>query len=281
MKKIALILAAIFLIGALTGTITTFAKGKGSATPKDESGSIIAGGGSSSGGSSWKPSDSGTAVVIPTSKPTFKNETKNMSLKHTADFTTPYANGGTGVERGFVLYCDDGFTYTQGSAGLYVKNLSYMHLGSDGVDTKCDFTFRQYRDYTRKEQRFAASFSVKGSEDGTLKSEVHVRLDNDTATADVAQVVVFEDEKIYAVDRTQGKILIGDMRQTARQISYVVDMTTQIFRLWLDDVYCGEFTLASKQTTDMTSCQYFGYYIAPYEPNVGKSMTINDIKIYY
>ncbi len=280
MKKIALILAAIFLIGALTGTITIFAKGKGSATPKDESGSIIAGGGSSSGGSSLKPSGSGTATVIPSSDPTFSSAIAKETLRQQIDFSTPFTPNQEA--NGWALWSDRGFTVTQSAGNLTVKNTLYSYLGNDGVDTKCDFTFRMSKDYNRNDPHFSASFDLLGSTAGTLNSTVFISLEEEAGTYETANLLRIRNNQLYAVDKDKGDVKLADISsQSALKISYHVDMLEHKVQIWIGTRYAGEFTLDTGRTDDKTANQYFAFYCAPDIDNTNREITLDNIKIYY
>lgn len=273
MKKIALILAAIFVVGALTGTITAFAKEKGNATPKDPSGIVNAGSSKPSGGS-------GTATVIPTSDPTFKSVIANESLQQSIDFdvTGLTENSDNGK---WALWTDEGFTVTQ-KKNINIKNTKFSYLGNDGVDTKCDFTFRMSRDYNRKDSHFSASFDLLGSLSGTLISQINVSLEDAPGSYNTANILVIHNEQLYAVDKDRGEVKIANIPYgTPLTVSYHVDMLTHKVQIWVGAKYAGEYTLATNAVDDHTANQYFSFYCPPEEQNVGREITFDNIKIYY
>ncbi len=279
MKKIALILAAIFVIGALTGTITAFAKDKGNATPSGEGETITAGGGSS-GGSSSKPSGSGTATVIPSSDPTFSSAISKEKLRQQIDFSTPFTLNQE--SDGWALWTDPGFTVTQSAGNLTVKNTQYSYIGSDGIDTKCDFIFRMSKDYNRTDTHYSASFDLLGSMSGTLISQIYVSLEDAAGTYNSVQLLRIHNEQLYAVDKDKGEVKIANITYaTALNISYHVNMLTHKVQIWVGTKYAGEYTLDTSAVNDTTANQYFAFYCKPDPENVNRGITLDNIKIYY
>lgn len=292
MKKIALILAAIFLIGALTGTISAFAKEKGNAggaTANGNNGTTVAGGGTSTGiggttagGSASNPSSGGSgSASTPTQKdPTFGSVITNESLRQSLDFSTPVTKNNDDGK--WALWTDPGFTVLQSTGALYVKNTQYSYLGSDGVDTKCDFTFRMSKDYKRNDSHFSASFDVLGSTAGTLNSRVYISLEEEAGSYESANLLAIHNEHLYAVDKTKGEVKIADITYTsALHISYHVDMLKHTVQIWVGAKYAGSYTLDTERVNDTTANQYFAFYAAPDPENVNRAITLDNIKVYY
>lgn len=286
MKKIALLLAVIFVIGAVTGTITAFAKEKGSASTGNGE-TVIAGGGTNTGGSASegqtsKPSTGGSGTTTtPTAKdPTFGSVITNESLRQSIDFSKPFTRNSDDGK--WALYTDPGFTVLQSAGALYVKNTEYSYLGSDGVDTKCDFVFRMSKDYKRNDSHFSASFDLLGSMSGTLCSSVFISLEDEAGSYQSANLFKIRNEHLYAVDKTKGEVQIADITYaSALHISYHVDMLKHTVQIWVGTKYVGSFTLDTTRVNDTTANQYFAYYAGPNQENVGRAITLDNIKVYY
>lgn len=286
MKKIALLLAVIFVIGAVTGTITAFAKEKGSASTGNGE-TVIAGGGtntggSASGGQAPKPSTGGSGTTTtPTAKdPTFGSVITNESLRQSIDFSKPLTKNSDDGK--WALWTDPGFTVLQSGGALYVKNTEYSYLGSDGVDTKCDFAFRMTKDYKRNDSHFSVSFDLLGSTAGTLKSEVYISLEDEAGSYQSAYLLRIHNEQLYAVDKTRGEVKIADIPYASSlHISYHVDMLKHTAQIWIGAKYVGSYTLDTDRVNDTTANQYFAFYAQPDPENVGRAITLDNVKIYY
>ena len=90
------------------------------------------------------------------------------------------------------------------------------------------------------------------------------------------------DDTLWAVEKNLGEKLITKLDpKKSQKISYHVDLLKQTFQVWLNDSFVGEFAFPTERTDDTTACQYFGYIVQPDRTNIGKSITLGDVFIFY
>ncbi len=259
MKKVVLLLAILFLIGALAGTATALGNRKDDNIPSGGAGN---GGGSGSGASlEGLETDFGMIIL---------KEAKLQS----------YAGVGGGEDtltlntesNGWALYSDSGYDILVSRGVLSVENTS-----ADGA-----LSFYMSKNYDRQDPAFSASFLMgKGTDEELLDCVFYCSLEDSPGTEDRVSLLTIRDGDLYAVDKNRGEVKIDEnVGDGNYSVKYHVDLKRQSLQVWVGVTYKGAYSLASSSAGDITASSYFGFYAAPNPENVGKKFSITYLYIY-